>query len=68
MIQGKTVLDPFVEGKLWLIGDVDVLFALDAEDLVLMVDLAVHDAVSEGFGYDELHVLGGDVEFQGDVL
>lgn len=68
MIQCKTVLDSFVECELRLIGDINILFTFDAEDLVLVIDLTVHDTVTEGFGYDELHVLGRDVEFLGDVF
>ena len=46
MIKSQAVLDSLVEGKLWFVCDVDVLFAFDSEDLVIVVDFSVHDPVS----------------------
>jgi hypothetical protein len=67
MVEGETVLNTFVEGKLGFVGNVDILFALNTQDLVFVVNLSMHNAVTEGFGDDEFYILGRDIEFVSDV-
>lgn len=67
VIQAQTVANAFVQLLLRFVSDVDVLVALNAQDLGLVVDLSLHYAVSEGLGNHELHIFARNVQFGGDV-
>lgn len=68
MVESQAIFDSFVKSGLWLICDVNILFAFDSQDLVIMVNLPVHDSVSESLGYNELYIFGGNVKFLADVF
>jgi hypothetical protein len=57
MVESKTVLNTFVKGKLGFVGNIDVLFALNTQDLVFMINLSMHDAITKSFSDDEFDVL-----------
>lgn len=51
-----------------LVGYIDILFTLDGEDLVLVINLAEHDTITQCLGDNELNVLGWDVELMAYIL
>jgi len=67
VIEAQTVANAFVQLLLRFVSDVDVLVALNAQDLRLVVNLSLHYTVSEGLGNHELHILARNVQFGGDI-
>ena len=68
VVQVEAVPDPLVQGQLRLVRHVDVPVPLDPQDLALVVDLSVEDAVSQGLGHHKLNVFCVDVQLFADVL
>ena len=68
MIKCQTILDSLVQCKLWFICDINVLFTLDSQDLIVMVNFSMHDTVSQGFSNDELNIFSWNVKFLGNVF
>ena len=67
VVQAQTVSNAFVELLLRLVSDVNILVAFDAQYLRLVIDLSLHDTVSESLGNHEFHVLPRDVQLGSDV-
>ena len=62
MVQTQAVPDSLVHLDLRLVGHIDVDVSLHLQDLVLVVDLSVDDAVSQSLGHHKFNIIGWEVQ------
>lgn len=62
MVQVQAEFYALVQLILGLIRDIQVSVSLNAQDLLVVVNLALQNTVSEGLGHHELHILWSDVQ------
>lgn len=67
VVESQAVPDTLVQLLLGFVGDVDVLVALDTQDLGFVVDLALHDTITKCLCHYELDVLTGNIKLGGNI-
>ena len=67
MVETQAVPDSLVHLDLGLVGHVDVDISLDLQDLVLVVNFPVDNAVSQSLGHNEFDIIGWKVQLSCNI-